>query len=62
MHVINILIPRVVVNRGRSRKQAGAYSMNDVKGRFGIIVHTVAIIVLMSFGLPYNAARILFLV
>jgi hypothetical protein len=43
-------------------KQAGAYGVNDAKGCFDIIVHTVAILVLLSFGVPYNAARILFLV
>jgi hypothetical protein len=44
------------------RKQAGAYGMNDAKGCFNRIVHTVAILVLLSYGVPYNAARILFLV
>jgi hypothetical protein len=44
------------------RKQAGAYGMNDSKRCFDRIVHTVAILVLLSFGVPYNAARILFLV
>jgi hypothetical protein len=32
------------------RKQAGAYDMNDAKGCFDRIVHTVAILVLLSFG------------
>jgi hypothetical protein len=36
--------------------------MNDAKGYFDRIVHTVAILVLLSFGVLYNAARILFLV
>jgi hypothetical protein len=44
------------------RKQAGAYGMNNAKGCFDRIVHTVAILVLLIFGVPYNAARILFLV
>jgi hypothetical protein len=44
------------------RKQAGAYGMNGAKGCFNRIVHTVAILVLLSFWVPYNAARILFLV
>ena len=44
------------------RKQAGAYGMNDAKGCFDRIVHTVAIIVLMSFGVPYLAAKTLFLI
>ena len=34
--------------------------MNDVKGCYNRIVHTVAILVLMSFGLNHTAARILF--
>ena len=42
------------------RKQAGAYGMNDAKGCFDRIVHTVAIMVLMSFGVPYLAATTLF--
>ena len=34
--------------------------MNDAKGCYDRIVHTVAILVLMSFGLNHTAARILF--
>jgi hypothetical protein len=34
--------------------------MNDAKGCFDRIVHTVAIMVLMSFGVPYLAATTLF--
>ena len=33
--------------------------MNDAKGCYNRIVHTVAILVLMSFGLNHTAARIL---
>ena len=34
--------------------------MNDAKGCYDRIVHTVAILVLMSFGLNHTVAQILF--
>ena len=34
--------------------------MNDVKGYFDRIVHSVAVIVLMSFGVPGHMARMMF--
>ena len=38
----------------------GCFGMNDVRGRFDRIVHTVAVLVFMSFGVPAMIARTLF--
>ena len=44
----------------RQKKQSGAISMNDCHGCFDRISNTVAILVLMSFGLAHTAAKVLF--
>ena len=43
----------------RQKKHAGAIGMNDLKGNYDRIVHTVAILVLLSFGIHYDTARMM---
>ena len=43
----------------RQKKHAGTIGMNNLKGNYDRIVHTVAILVLLSFGIHYDTARIL---
>ena len=43
----------------RQKKHAGAISMNDLKGCYDRVVHTVAILVLLAFGLNYTAAKLM---
>ena len=42
------------------KRHAGAIAMNDAKGCFNQINHVVAVLVLMSFGLSWLPAKILF--
>ena len=44
----------------QQRKQAGAIAMNDAKGCYDRIQHVIAILVLMSFGLDYTPAKLMF--
>ena len=44
----------------RQKKQSGAIAMNDACGCFDRINHTIAILVLMHFGLAWIPATILF--
>ena len=43
----------------RQKKHAGAISMNDLKGCYDRVVHTVAILVLLAFGLNYTTAKLM---
>ena len=43
----------------RQKRMAGAISMNDLAGCYDRIVHTVAILVLLAFGMEYQTARLL---
>ena len=42
------------------QKRLEALGMNDLKGNYDRVVHTVAILVLVSFGLHYGTAKLLF--
>ena len=42
------------------KKHAGDLGINDAKGCFDRIIHTIIILVLMSFGLCTSHARLLF--
>ena len=44
----------------RYRRKALALAMNNAKGCYDRIVHVVAILILMSYGLSYKFARVLF--
>lgn len=44
----------------RQKKQRGAISMNNLFGCFDRIGHTLAIFVLICFGLAHTAAKVLF--
>ena len=56
-----LLLNKVLLNDLlRQKKQSGAIAMNDLIGCFDRICHTVAILVLMSFGLSWIPAKTLF--
>ena len=42
------------------RRQAGAIAMNDAKGCYDRVQHVAAILVLMSYGLAYIPATLIF--
>ena len=44
----------------RQKRHAGALGMNNLKGNYNWVVHTVATLVLVSFGLQYGTAKMLF--
>jgi hypothetical protein len=55
-----ILIKQQLMDTLRVQHRCGAIAMNNAKGCYDRIVHTVAILVLMSFGLNHTVAQILF--
>ena len=57
----NAVLNKVLFNNIlRQKRIAGALGMNDAKDYFDRIVHSVAILVLMSFGVPGYMARTMF--
>ena len=57
MQLINKIL---LMDLYRQKKQSGVIAMNDAYGCFDRINHTVAILVLMHFGLAFLPAKILF--
>ena len=55
---INAVLNKVLVND--ILRRADALRINDAKGCFDRIVHSVAILVLMSFGVTGHMARTMF--
>ena len=53
------LAKRYFLDLLRQKRRAGAIGMNNLKENYYRIIHTVAILVLLSFGLHYESARLL---
>lgn len=58
---ISVCLSKVLLNSLlHPKQQCGAIAMNDTKGCFDHIVHTIVIMVLLSFGMSSVATRTLF--
>ena len=58
---INAIVNKVILNDVlRQKRRAGAISMNNARGCYDRIIHSVTILVLMSFGVAGPIIRALF--
>ena len=58
---INACLNKILLlDISRYRRKTVALAMNDARGCYDRIVHVVAMLVMMSFGLSYKSAKVLF--
>ena len=51
---------KLVCDVFRQKKRAGAVAISDAKGCYDVISHPIAVLTLMSFGVPPKVCKVLF--